>query len=161
MAVTARQKIEVKGNRNPVALPVKLGETIYQGTVVGIVTATGLIVNLTAALITAGIDFCGIVADDSANATGPAATTAVGSISGTYREASADEGDKTVRRVYLKNTFVLPLSGATQANVGKPIYAVDNYTFSTTSTNNKLIGTITAFVDTGLVEVDLNELFIA
>ena len=97
--------------------------------------------------------------DASANATGAAATTTDGSISGDLEEGSAIAGDKTVRRLYTKGIFRLPTSGATQATVGAAIYASDNFTFTTTATSNQWVGTCTRFISATLIEVALNESF--
>lgn len=159
MAKTAEQLIEIKdkGLGRNIAFPVASGETIYQGTVVGVATATGLLHDLDATVVAAGVRIAGIVMDSTANANGPAATTAAGSISGDREEQSVPAGDKTVRRVYVEGIFKVPTTGLTQAAVGAPLYASDNYTFTTTSTSNQWIGTIVQFISATEVYVDLNK----
>ena len=159
MAVTTEQIIDLRNNSGGKTIPVPIasGETIYQGAVLGVQSADGLGYDLDAAAITAGVVIAGLVADGSANPTGPAATTAAGSISGDLEEASVVAGDKTVRSVYVKGSFKLPTSGATQATVGQPIYASDNYTFTTVSASNQWVGTCTAFISATEIYVDLNE----
>lgn len=157
MAVTANKIIEVKegSNAKSINFPVKSGETIYKGVISFVEAAEGLLKNLPATTALVGIA-C-IAEDDSANITGPAATTAAGSISGDLEEGSPVAGDKTVRKCYTKGIFKLPLASAAQIDVGKAVYAVDNYTLSLTSTDNQWLGTIVAVIGTTHVYVDLNE----
>lgn len=161
MAVTAEQKIDLKANSNASiqAFPVASGETIYSGTVAVVATATGLLMDTDSTIIAAGARIACIVQDDSANATGPAATTAAGSISGSKEEQSAVAGDKTVRRCYVDGVFKVPTTGLTQAAVGAPLYVSDNYTFTTTATSNQWIGTIVEFISATEVYVALNKSF--
>ena len=160
MAVTAEQIINSKtaeNERGLQAYPVASGETIYKGTFAGVQSADGLLYDLDAAAISAGVVIVGVVADGSANADGPAATTAAGSISGSLQESSAVAGDKTVRRLYTKGSFELTGSGFTQADVGQPIYASDNYTVTTTSASNQWIGTCVSFISATKIWVELND----
>lgn len=161
MAVTAEQIIKVKGLTDSRALPVASGELMVQGTVAVVSTATGLLEATDATIIAAGVDLAVIVKDGSANATGPAATTAAGSISGSFEEASAVAGDKTVRECYISGAFVVPLTGADQASVGKKLYVADNYTFSLTSTSNQIVGVISQWLGGTKVVLELNKTILA
>jgi hypothetical protein len=158
MAVTIRKPISYKWADEPVAFPVKTGETIYQGTFAGI-GKDGYLYNLDSAACPE-ITIFGIVADDSANATGEAATTANGSISGTKEEGSAVAGDKTIRRVYIRGEFLLTFTSITQAMVGTTMYATDNYTIDDVSSGTACVpaGTLTTYISTTSGYLLLNDL---
>lgn len=156
MAATAVDiKIIGKDLPEPVAIPVKSGETIYQGSIV-VVGADGYLYNYdsTAAV---GATMIGICADGTANVD-PAATTSSGSISGTNQKKSADAGDKTVRKVYFGGKFFLTASSITQAMVGHSMYAVDNKTFdeSFETTNRNKLGKLITYISatSGWVEIE-------
>lgn len=56
-----------------------------------------------------------------------------------------------------RSSFILPLASAAQADVGKKLYASDNYTFTLSSTSTTLVGTITRVIDDAnvLVAIDV------
>jgi hypothetical protein len=159
MAATANVKISKLTDSQLQGFPVKSGETIYEGALVGLDASDGFIYDLDTTLINQGVAAVFIVAEDSANVTGSAATTADGTISGTTQKASANAGDKTVRMCYTNGKFVMTLSGAAQTSVGKKVYATDNNTLSLTATAGALVGTITAWLGGTNVVVDLNALY--
>lgn len=156
MAVTAEQLIKIKDDNNSVtqAFPVASGQTIYKGTFAG-VNASGYLVNLTTTTAPQ-VKMIVVVKDGTANTTGPAATTANGSISGTYLEASADAGDKTVRQCYTYGTFEVTGSSLAQTAVGSTMYAIDNYTIDETNTTGGAAGTLVAYYSatSGLLELN-------
>jgi hypothetical protein len=156
MAKTAKQLPVMKEPGNITAFPVASGETLYQNTLVAIVG--GYLYNLDSAAAAAAT-IVGIVADDSANATGPAATTAAGSISGTLQEISALAGDKTVVNVYLSGQFNLTGAGFAQTSVGKVAYASDNYTLNITGGAGAKLGTIVTYLSSTSVYVDINKYY--
>lgn len=160
MAVTARQAINLKWADEPVAFPVKSGETIYQGTFAGI-GKDGYLYAIDSTACPE-ITMVGIVADDTANASGDAATTSSGSISGTREQASADAGDKTVRRVYLHGEFLLTFTSITQAMVGTNMYATDNYTLDDVSNGTACIpiGTLITYISATSGWLDLNNFYL-
>jgi hypothetical protein len=155
MAKTAQQIIDIKEPLNNVAFPVASGETIYQGTFA--IINSGYLKNLTSTNATQG-DIVGLVNDGSANASGPAATTANGSISGSFEETSADAGDKTVRWVWLNGLVRVTGSGFAQTSVGKVCYLADNYTGNITG-NGIQLGTITTYISSTVVYVDMNKYY--
>lgn len=154
-ATTKDLKIVGKNFPEPVAFPVKSGETIYQGSIV-VVGKDGYLYDYDSTS-RVGAVMIGICAD------GPyvdpvAATTASGSISGTNQKQSAVSGDKTVRRVYLGGKFQLTASSITQAMVGHNMYAVDNQTFDETfeTSNVCKLGKLITYLSatSGIVEID-------
>lgn len=155
MAKTAKQNIIIKEPTNLTAFPVASGSTIYKGTFA--VVDSGYLENLSSANYGAG-SIVGIVDDESANATGAAATTSAGSISGSRREASAIAGDKTVRRLWLNGKVTVTGAGFAQTSVGKVCYLTDNYTGNITGTGIKL-GTIVTYISSTEVEVDMNKYY--
>lgn len=154
MAKTAEQALNIKGQGNIIAFPVLSGETIYKGTM-AVVNSDGLLTNLTSTTAKTG-RVVAIVTDGSANATGPAATTASGSISGTYEEASAVAGDKTVRECYTKALVLLTFTSIVQSDVGKTVYASDNYTVDEAMSAGIKIGTLVQYISATSGWVDLN-----
>ena len=160
MAVTARQAIKQQSRIDPVAFPVKSGETIYQGTFVGI-GKDGYLYNLDSTALPE-ITLFGIVADDTANADGEAATTASGSITSTsYETASGVSGDKTWRRVYIDGIFELTFTSITQAMVGTTMYASDNYTIDDVSDATARVpaGTLIKYISATVGWLDLNKFY--
>ena len=151
-AKTANNQLNKKNAEVLHLMPVKLGETIFQNTIVG-VSVDGYVYDLDAAIIPSVI-IAGIVADNSANTT-PAATTAEGSVSGD--RASADAGDKTCRQIWLRGRFLLDFTDTlTQADVGKVAYAANNNDCNVSGVAGVAIGTIVAFVSASLAWVELN-----
>lgn len=124
MAVTADQMIKVQSPARLVAYPGLASIPHYGGTMAFIVPASGFLTNV----IAAGVNlFAGVVKSGG----GVAAPVA----SGDVQVECWTEGD-----------FELPGSGFTQADVGKIIYAVDNYTVSTTATSQTKIGRCVGYV---------------
>lgn len=156
-AVTANQVQAIKSASNLTTFPVASGETIYQNTLVAIVG--GYLYNLDSAAASAGT-VVGYVVDDSANASGPAATTANGSISGALETVSAVAGDKTVRNVYLSGQIKVVASGLAQTSVGKVAYATNNNTVNIVGGNNAIkLGTVTTYLSSTSAYVDLNKFY--
>jgi hypothetical protein len=152
MAKTSEQVIDIRNPGPLMAFPVASGETIYKGTFAGVVG--GYLYNLDSANVNSSTIIV-LVADGSANTSGPAATTANGSISGTLEEASAVAGDKTVRNCYVSGEVRLTGSGFAQDSVGKTCYLTDNYAAQITGPGAKA-GTITKYISSTTVWVDLN-----
>ena len=155
MAALTKNNILNKKDINVLhAFPVDTGETIYQDTLVGI-GSDGLLKNIALANVST-IRIAGIVADDSANLT-PAATGADGSL--LNDRSSADNGDKTVRQVWLSGRFLLTfVDTLSQADCGKLAYAQNNNDCSVSSLNAVLIGTIVAVHSTSQAWVELNQI---
>ena len=66
-------------------------------------------------------------------------------------------GDETVE-YWRRGQFEFAIAAATQADIGKKVYAVDNDTVSKTSTNQTYVGTISEVVSATRVMVDLDPL---
>lgn len=66
-------------------------------------------------------------------------------------------GDLTVE-YWRRGQFEFAIAAATQADVGKRVYAVDNDTVSKTSTNQTYVGTISEVLSATSVMVDLDPL---
>lgn len=135
MAVTANQLMTVRrpGARNNV--PVAASKRLYEGTLSFL--ASGY---LTDVVNTGSNKFAGVVIGEVDNSSGSA-------------------GDLNAE-VYREGDFVLTGSGFSQATVGSKIYASDNYTVTTTSTNNTLIGVCVGYVSATkiLVAIDAHQL---
>ncbi|TFD15523.1 hypothetical protein E3T26_06995 [Cryobacterium sp. TMT1-21] len=58
-------------------------------------------------------------------------------------------------RVWKEGVFSFPIVGATQAAVGKPVYAVDDNLVGLTTTNSVLVGTVVKFVSATEVRVKI------
>lgn len=159
MAVTIEKSIQYSGpaEGNTWHFPVANSETIYGGTL-AVVEKTGYLKNLTSTTAKQA-RIVVLVADDSANATGPAATTAAGSISGSYEEGSAVSGDKTVRVCYTKGKVLLTFTAIAQSDVGKTVYATDNYTVDESFSGGVKIGTLVTYVSATSGWVDLNSYY--
>lgn len=108
-------------------LPVKDNVVIYQGSAVSVVAATGYAQQIASAA-SATDNFAGF-----ANAT--ADNTVTGHTAGGINVNVVTEG-----------LIQLAVTGATIASVGASVYASDGNTFTTTSTNNVLIGTVKRWV---------------
>ncbi|HCW08394.1 MAG TPA: hypothetical protein DGG95_13630 [Cytophagales bacterium] len=155
MASTVEKTIVIRNNTKKLAFPVKSGATIYHGCV-GVVKIDGYLYNHASTIVDQnGINYIGIIADETANSNGtPAATTADGSILTSQETRSVPSGDATVRTLYLNGQFYAAMTGLTQANVGDVVYATDNFTFAVTGTIP--IGTISKVLSATLAEIDLN-----
>jgi len=154
MAKTAEQVIAVKGSPKEWLFPVASGATIYQGTLAA-VDNNGYLQNLDSTYAKDGRIIV-MVADGSANATGPAATTAAGSVSGSLEIGSADSGDKTVRRCYVDCYVQLTFTSIAQDDVGKTVYATDNYTVDEAQNSGVAVGTLITYISATSGWVRLN-----
>jgi hypothetical protein len=157
MAETVRKRIEIQGEGKLWPFPVASGETIYGGTLAA-VGSDGLLYNMDAAAAKEARIIV-VVADDSANATGPAATTGAGSISGTFSEGSIPAGDKTVRQCYIQAHVKLTFTAIAQTDVGKTVYATDNYTCDESFALGVKIGTLIMYISATSGWVDLNTFY--
>lgn len=132
MAVTADQLI-VSQEAHHLDLqhtPVAAAKTIYKGTLVFL--ASGYATDVT----NSGANkFAGIADQHVDNSAGSA-------------------GDLNVE-TWRSGRFELTGSSFTQATVGVPIYASDNYTVTATSTSNTLIGRCVEFVSATKIVVDI------
>jgi len=115
------------GDRND--LPVIAADIIYEGAAVGIVSGSGH-----ARPLQAGDKFAGFAKEQADNSAGAAAAITV--------------------RVQEKGKIKLNVSGAVITDIGAPIYASDDNTFTKTATSNTLIGFVHRFVSSGVVIVD-------
>lgn len=127
MAVTADQLINM-GERGSIGGPVAATVILYQGTMV--FTASGWLTDVTAS---GANRFAGIAKKQYDNSAGA---------NGDIDAELFDEG-----------VFVLTGSGFTQGTVGSLIYASDNYTVTTTSATNTLIGRCVEFISSTQIKV--------
>lgn len=119
MAVTANQLVKVNGSTRTARRKAVASVAHYQGTFCFLVAASGYATSSTA---TGANRFGGIVKDYTDNSSG----------------ASGDlEFEAYVDGIF---TLVNVTSSLALADVGKVIYASDNHTVTTTSTNNVIIG---------------------
>lgn len=114
------------GQRN--SLPVKASTKIYEGAAVGIDASTG-----GARGLTAGDIFVGFAKGPADNSSG-----ALGAV----RVEVQDVGK-----------IRLAVGSAAITDIGKPVFASDDATFTLTPTSNSYIGTITRWISTGVVMV--------
>ena len=155
--VTASQVLNKKDDESLTlqVFPVESGETIYQNTLAG-VNENGYLVNLTSGNYQK-IRMVVVVADDSSNSSGPIATTSSGSISGNSEESSPVAGDKTVRQCWIRGRFLLPMTNVLQNDVGKVVYAQNNFTVDETQLAGTPIGTLVSYVGSSTSAwIDLN-----
>lgn len=153
MAKTSEQVIDVKGTEKLWAFPVASGATIYSGCLAA-VDNNGYLQNLDSTYAKDGRIIV-MVADDSANAS-PAATTSAGSISGDLEAKSADAGDKTVRNCYMDCYVKLTFTSIAQDDVGKTVFASDNYTVDDAQNSSIKIGTLITYLSATSGWVRLN-----
>lgn len=158
MAVTIEKTVERRPFGDPLLFPVASGETIYKGTIATIYQ--GYLYNLDSDVVSGGRIAC-YVKDDTANVDGPAATTANGSISGTYQESSVAAGDKTCRLVHVNGEVPLTFTAIAQADVGKVVYASDNFTCDETQIGGMKIGTLTKYISATSGWVMLNTYYMS
>ena len=111
-------------------LPMTATSTIYEGSAVGKVTASGHCRKLNA-----GDAFVGFALTQSVNS-GAAAT-------------------KTVR-VRHKGRVQLAIGSLAVTDLGKPVYASDENTFTLTATSNSYIGRVVRFVSSGVGVVEFD-----
>jgi len=117
------------GDRND--LPVIADDIIYEGAAVGVVSGSGH-----ARPLQAGDEFGGFAKEQADNTGGAAAAIDV--------------------RVQEKGKIKLAVSGAAITDIGEPIYASDDNTFTKTATSNSMIGFVHRFVSSGVVVVDFD-----
>lgn len=158
MAKTTEQVIAIRDidYNSQLALPVASGETIYKGTL-AVVDDDGYLRNLSSTYASQA-KLVVLVADGSGQVDGtPTATTSAGSISGARETASAIAGDKTVRVCYTKAHVQLTFTSIAQAQVGKTVYASDNYTVDEAQNSGVKIGFLTTYISATSGWVSLNE----
>jgi hypothetical protein len=114
------------GERN--SFPMAAGAILYEGSAVGINPATGY-----ARQLVAGDIFVGFSEAKFDNSLGNA-------------------GDQSVRP-YQEGRIQLPVAGAAITNLGAPVYASDDNTFTLTQGSNTYIGRVYRFVSPGIVVV--------
>ena len=159
MAVTIEKTVERKPFGDPLLFPVASGETIYKGTIATIYQ--GYLYNLDSDVVSGGRIAC-YVKDDTDNVDGPAATTANGSIgSGDFQEKSLPAGDKTCRLVHVNGEVPLTFTAIAQTDVGKVVYASDNFTCDETQIGGMKIGTLTKYISATSGWVMLNTYYMS
>lgn len=157
MAVTVEKVLDIKGQTRELRLPVASGETIYQGTM-ACIDDDGYLRNLSSTYAPQA-KLVVYVADGSANSTGPAATTSAGSISGSLEQGSDDAGDKTTRLCYADGMIKVTLTSSAQSQLGKTVYATDNFTVDETQNGGVKIGTLCTYISATSGWVDLNKFY--
>jgi hypothetical protein len=157
MAKTAEQIIDFKPAGDQYAFPVANGETIYKGTL-AVVDDDGYLRNLTSTYAPQA-KVVVFVADGSANASGPAATSAAGSISGSLEKASAISGDKTVRLCYVSGQFLCTFTSIAQSQLFKTVYATDNFTLDEAQNSGVKVGSLSVYISATSGWVDLNKFY--
>jgi hypothetical protein len=131
MAVTANQQLEARNPGHKAGGPVVASKRLYANTMAFVVPATG---GLTDVIATTVNKFRGIVVDEVDNSSGAL-------------------GDKRAEIWQSGEFFFRGQSGFAQTDVGKPVYAVDNYTLSLTATDQPRVGTINTFISATKVGV--------
>ena len=132
-AVTAEQLITQKGQGTKGTGGVDASTTIYGGSICFIDASSGYI-------------------EDDTNS---GANFLAGIAVKTYDNSSGSAGDVQAE-FWDTGKFLLTGSGLAVTDVGSKVYASDNYTITTTSTNNTYIGTIVEFVSATQVYVLLD-----
>ena len=156
-ALTAKKALEIKGESELWAFPVASGETIYGGTL-AVIDDDGYLRNLSSTYAPQAKLVC-LVADDTANASGAAATTAAGSISGSLEAASVVAGDKTVRNVYLDGYVKGTFASIAQSDVGVPVYATNNNDIDDAQNSGVFVGTLITYISATVGWYALNKKF--
>src|SRR3990167_8501731 len=132
MAVTANQLI-TRTDGCKVGVPVAASTTIYQGTLT-FINSTGYLDDDTASGVNA---FAGVAIENKDNSAGSA-------------------GDLT-GEIWVDGAFDLVGSGFTQADVGKDVFAADNYVINLTDAANSVkLGRCVEFVSTTVLRVKLH-----
>jgi hypothetical protein len=157
MAVTVEKVIDFKPSGDQFAFPVASGETIYQGTI-ACLDDDGYLRNLSSTYAPQA-KLVVFVADGSANDSGPAATTSAGSISGSLEAGTAAAGDKTVRRCYVSGLVRATFTSIAQKQIGKTVYATDNFTVDEAQNNGVKIGTLVTYISATEGWIDLNKFY--
>jgi len=137
MSVAVNQTIEARNPGRLESYPVLAAKTLYQGTAAFLNRTSG-----------AGEGYATDDDDSGAN-------TFAGIVREQQDNASGDSGDLTVE-CYTEGSFVVPVSGASQAMVGDLAYATDNYTFTNDSTNATKVGRFTEYVRSGYMRVSID-----
>lgn len=119
------------GERN--TFSIGAGQIIYEGSAVGLVDATGL-----ARPLVAGDRFAGF---SEAAVNNPAANLAVA---------------QTIVRTLREGSVQLPVAGAVITDVGQPVYASDDDTFTFVPTGNSFIGFARRWVSAGVMVVEFD-----
>lgn len=155
-AKTARNILHAKDVSSLTAFPVASGEKIFQNTIAG-VDSDGYLKDLDAANV-ATIRIIGIVADDAANEP-EVATAGAGSI--LADRTSADNGDKTVRQLWMQGRFLLDFAETlAQDDCGKLAYAKNNNDcYLSAGADAILIGTIVSIYSTSKAWVEINKFY--
>jgi len=98
-----------------------------------------------------------IVMHNAAGFLAPAATGAGSFFAGIAEEQVTNTGSAGDKNCKYKRTgvYLLTSSGLAQADIGTKVYASDDQTLTTTSTNNVLVGQIVEFVSATSVWVSL------
>lgn len=155
-AKTARNILHAKDTNALTAFPVASGEKIFQNTIAG-VDSDGYLKDLDAANV-ATMRIVGIVADDAANEP-EVATAGAGSL--LADRSSADNGDKTVRQLWMQGRFLLDFAETlAQDDCGKLAYAKNNNDcYLSSGADTILIGTIVAIHSTSKAWVEINKFY--
>lgn len=132
MAVLAASKEVIEQEGKLQSMPVVGTDIIYKGALCKI-NAAGFLAPCAAE---AGSQFAGISYEEIDNSVGAAGAIEC--------------------RVIKVGSFVLTIAGATQADVGSPVYATDDQLVTTTSaTNAQLVGNISKYISATQVVVDI------
>ena len=158
MAKTAEQIIDFKPAGDQYAFPVANGETIYGGTI-ACIDDDGYLRNLSSTYAPQA-KLVVFVADQSGQNEGtPTATSAAGSVSGALERGSAISGDKTVRLCYVSGLVRCTFTSIAQAQIGKTVYATDNFTVDEAQNSGVKIGTLITYIDADEGWIDLNKFY--
>lgn len=134
MAVTANQIVKRAGRDGNIrSLPVAANAVIYEGTMV---------------FEDAGGDFAGTVVE----------LGVFGGIACEYVDNTGGADAAKYVDVWVDGEFDLPMSSASlvAADMGKPVYGVDNYAVSETATDLVPVGIITKVLSTSLARVSIH-----
>ena len=131
-AVTEAQIVKRRHACNEDSIPVLASTTIYQGTLVYVVAASGF-----------------ATGDDAAGA-----NAFVGVAIETVDNSTGSNGDLNVRVIPV-GQFLLTGSGFAQSTVGDLVYAIDNFTLQASSSSATLIGRVKEYVSSTQVWVEL------
>jgi hypothetical protein len=139
MAVTANQVIKMRGPARRRKVPVAASTTLYEGTLC-FEDAGGDFAN---AVVENGV-FGGVVVKAVDNSTGGDATA--GGFGAKFAE------------VYVSGDFLLPMdtTSLTAADIGKPVYGVDNYTVTETVTDLVPVGILVEIVSSSSAWISIH-----
>jgi hypothetical protein len=144
MAVTVDQKIVVKDNSNANILTYQIANT--EKPIKGAIAA-----------VTAGGYLASVAAGNKATNVLAVIPLETKTASANGVISSTGEADANCVQGYISGIFQITTSGLTIADLGSKLYVTDNYTFTTTSVDNTLVGTIVQFISATTVYVDLNK----